>query len=403
MSNFSFGSLYKYSTGAGIVIPDTSDLKHNVENMMYAIFGADLDVTPETPMGRLIEAMTMLMVDTLGVNAQNANQYNIYQATGSYLDGIGALFGVTRKAATHTRVKIQVEGTCETVPAGSVIETTAGDAFAVDEDITLQNEVGIGYASAIESGPVPCDYGTLTKISTAVLGWNTVNNNTQTSPVYGTNLETDAAYRDRIIEARATGSASVQGIANAIYAADKEVSSCVVYENGYGQPIVKNGVTMKPHSIYVCASGGNDEKIANAVFKTKTAGAGYTTANPGTGVTRKDIVVVDEISGVSYHVYFFRPVEIIFKFTVTARKSSYMGLDMIDDIRKALVTYVNEVGIGKSISPEGAAAFIASALPSLKVDDIKMTDVANNPLSSYNLAGYQVGRTGDSYILVNEI
>lgn len=402
MSNFSFGSPYKYSTGAGIVIPDTTDLRHNVENMMYAIFGADLDVTPETPMGRLIEAITMLMVDTLGINAQNANQYNIYQATGSYLDGIGALFGVYRKAATHTRVKIQVEGTCETVPAGSLIETTAGDAFQVDEDITLQNGIGIGYASAVESGPVPCDYGTLTKISTAVLGWESVSNNTASSPIYGTDLETDDAFRLRIIDARATGSASVQGIANAIYAADKEVSSCVVYENGYGQPIVKNGVTMKPHSIYVCAFGGSDEKIANAVFKTKTAGAGYTTDTPGAGAIRKDIIVADEVSGVSYHVYIFRPAEITFKFTVSARKSSYMGLDMVNDIRTALITYVNEVGIGKTISPEGAAAFIASTLPSLKVDNISMTDIANNPISSYTLSGCQVGRTTESNIYVNE-
>ena len=93
-----FASLYNYATKNGIVIPATSDIKTKVENEFKTIFGADIDTTTETPIGRLIEAITFLFVDICGVNAQNANGINPNSATGAYLDNIAALFGVVRES-----------------------------------------------------------------------------------------------------------------------------------------------------------------------------------------------------------------------------------------------------------------------------------------------------------------
>lgn len=94
----SFAPLYDYATKNGIVIPATSDIRTKVENEFKTIFGADIDTTTETPIGRLIEAITFLFVDICGVNAQNANGINPNSATGAYLDNIAALFGVTRES-----------------------------------------------------------------------------------------------------------------------------------------------------------------------------------------------------------------------------------------------------------------------------------------------------------------
>ena len=93
-----FASLYDYATKNGIVIPATSDIRTKVENEFKTIFGADIDTTAETPIGRLIEAITFLFVDICGVNAQNANGINPSSATGAYLDNIAALFGVVRES-----------------------------------------------------------------------------------------------------------------------------------------------------------------------------------------------------------------------------------------------------------------------------------------------------------------
>jgi len=396
---FQFNNLYDFNTESGVVIPDTSTLKSSVEQMMYAIFGADLDVTPETPVGRLVEAITMLMSQTLGVNAQNANQYNIYQASGAYLDSIGALYNLYRKGATSTRVKIKVTGTCQTVPQNSLIRSTDGNIFYVENDITLQSGEGEGYALSQETGPIPCDIGTLTQIMTSVIGWETVIND-NASPTYGTNIETDTAYRNRIIAARATGSASVEAIANAIYGCDDGVSSCVVYENGFGQNIVKNGILIPPHCIYACVFGGTDAKVANAIFKTKTAGAGYTTS-AGTA-TLKNITVTDSVSGATYHVYFFRPIEKTATWGISVSRSSYSGTDVIPSIKQALVDYTNEVGIGSTISIEGAAAFIAAKMPTLKVNSITLT-IDSSSQAELKLEGNKIPVTTSNNITVTEV
>lgn len=91
-----FQNLYEYSSATGTVIPQTSDVKQMVRNAFNTVFGTDVSTDDETPMGRFVEAITMLIVNVLGVNAQNANMLNPRLATGSALDNIGAIFGIIR-------------------------------------------------------------------------------------------------------------------------------------------------------------------------------------------------------------------------------------------------------------------------------------------------------------------
>lgn len=93
-----FGALYNYITNSGVVVPQTSDIKANVETAFKQIFGSDFRTDTETAGGRLVEAITFLFLDILSVNAQNANALNPNQATGNSLDAIGNLFGVSRLA-----------------------------------------------------------------------------------------------------------------------------------------------------------------------------------------------------------------------------------------------------------------------------------------------------------------
>lgn len=91
-----FQDLYKYSTPEGVVIPQTSRVKSMVEDAFDTVFGAEVSRDPTTPMGRFIEAITMLIVNVLGVNAQSANMLNPKYAVGNALDSIGAIFGIVR-------------------------------------------------------------------------------------------------------------------------------------------------------------------------------------------------------------------------------------------------------------------------------------------------------------------
>lgn len=91
-----FQDLYEYSTPEGVVIPQTSSVKSMVEDAFDTVFGAEVSRDPTTPMGRFIEAITMLIVNVLGVNAQSANMLNPKYAVGNALDSIGAIFGIVR-------------------------------------------------------------------------------------------------------------------------------------------------------------------------------------------------------------------------------------------------------------------------------------------------------------------
>lgn len=94
----SFGSLYDYQLKNGIVLPQVSSVRAKVEDAFLELFGADFSLEPETPQGRLVEAIALLFADILRVNALNANSFNLNQAVGAYLDNLGAVYGVARQA-----------------------------------------------------------------------------------------------------------------------------------------------------------------------------------------------------------------------------------------------------------------------------------------------------------------
>ena len=402
MDTYVFNDLYNFDKNAGIVQADTSDLKSRVEDMMRIVFGADIDVTAETPMGRLIECMVVLMTMTLGINAQNANQYNLNQATGIFLDSLGNLFKLPRHAATHTRVNATVTGTAGTViPTTAIVANNAGYQFRPEVEITIGNDGNAtGYFLAIDDGAIPCDAGTMTTIVSGVVGWDSVSNDTTVSTAYGSAIETDAAYRKRLMQSRSTGAANINAIANAIYNADESVNSCIVLENGYGYSVVKNGITLPPHSVYICVYGGDDDKIASAIFNTKTLGAQYTkTAGTATLV---DKLVLEIESEFGYHVYFFRPIETSLTFYLDISRNLYSGADLVGDIKAQVMNYVIESGIGATISSAELNKYLNEKISNIKINSISFARLgATEQLDEYTLDANRIAVTTTDNITIS--
>ena len=105
---------YEYNTTTGIVVPDTSKVKEQVQNEFKDVFGQDLDVTESTPQGRLIEAETVARKRVIEMMALFANMMNINQSLGIWLDALLYPFDVERIGASRTRV---VGTTSETCPS----------------------------------------------------------------------------------------------------------------------------------------------------------------------------------------------------------------------------------------------------------------------------------------------
>ena len=95
-----YTNLYDFQTASGVIVPNDSSVLEGIQTKFQEIFGTDINLSAETPVGRLIEAMSIMVKTTLGVTAQSANQFNVNEATGIYLDSIGQMYNLSRIPAT---------------------------------------------------------------------------------------------------------------------------------------------------------------------------------------------------------------------------------------------------------------------------------------------------------------
>ena len=65
---------YNYVNRTGVIVPDTSDIQSDVQDEYRSALGTDLDVSPQTPQGRLIAGETTSRTAVAVNNATLANQ-----------------------------------------------------------------------------------------------------------------------------------------------------------------------------------------------------------------------------------------------------------------------------------------------------------------------------------------
>ncbi|MEY1317743.1 hypothetical protein AB7Z94_23730, partial [Escherichia coli] len=130
---------YQFITSQGVIIPDTSTLRDDVESEFKSVFGQDLDVSPETPQGALITMEVENRDAIVRNNAELANQINPDLAGGIFLDAIWALMGGQRFDATHSFLsQVQFTGIADTIiPKGSQAASLNGDLFETTKTLII--------------------------------------------------------------------------------------------------------------------------------------------------------------------------------------------------------------------------------------------------------------------------
>lgn len=371
-------SLYRYVSTSGVVIPDTSDIQDEVVSMFKAVFGQNIDTTPETIIGRLIEAFTVFLRDTVGITAQNACQYNLNAATGIYLDALGALFGVARNSSSRSSVTVTLTGDVNTaIPAGTMFSTRDGDAFYLDSDMTIpsaEEDTGTGKASAsgtalsMNYGPVKCLRGDMVSIVSPISGLDSVTN--ANDATLGSLGESDDSYRNRIRSAIGGFGGMVPSVYKALYEATygnnstKSVHHALVLNNGDGIAVSMKGVTLAPHSIFVCVDApatitdGWKESVANAIAKSKSLGCGMTEIDDDNTITCE---ADPKYGGIATKFYPAQPHYINISTTWMAPIGEPIDLsDRLEEI-------ISGFGIGATITPEEVLSALALEYPSYRV------------------------------------
>lgn len=401
-STYDFRNLspYRYVSTSGVVIPDTSDIQEEVVSMFKAVFGQNIDTTPETIIGRLIEAFTVFLRDTIGITAQNACQYNLNAATGIYLDALGALFGVKRNSSSRSSVTVTLTGDVNTaIPAGTMFANRDGDAFYLDSDAAIpsaEEETGTGKAStsgtalSMNYGPVKCLRGDMVSIVSPISGLDSVTN--ANDATLGSLGESDDSYRNRIRSAIGGFGGMVPSVYKALYEATygdnsaKSVRHALVLNNGDGIAVSMKGVTLAPHSIFVCVDApatitdGWKESVANAIAKSKSLGCGMTEINDDNTITYD---ADSEYGGIATKFYPAQPHYIGISTTWMAPIGEPI------DLSERLEEIIAGFGIGATITPEEVLSALALEYPSYRVLSVSF----GAGVTSVSLNANEIGTT----------
>lgn len=364
---------YEFIVSTGTVVPDTSTQLEQVRAEFRAAFGGDLDVSPETPQGVLIAAETESRDAVARNNATLANQINPNLAGGLFLDAIWGLTGGQRVAATPTLIRdVAMTGVPGTIiPAGSLASLGPNGAlFELIGGVVLIGGSAVGTFQAQIPGSVSVGIGALNQIVTPVLGWETISNPTVGET--GRNEESDIASRTRRRQTLALqGVALPEAIVSGLHTVEG-VRSLTFRENVTNAAITIEGVTLGPHSIYVCVDGGTDEDVALMLLRKKSLGAGWN----GDTVT----TVVEPYSGQSYPVQYDRPevIQIFVKVTVVANGAAFPDVPAL--VKAAMLDYAaglqdGEDGfvVGGDVSPFELAAAVGRVAAPLYVRNIELS------------------------------
>lgn len=281
----------------GFQAPTAAQVLAGVQADMQQAFGGALSFTTSngsaansTPQGQLAASLTAAFSACFSLFQYITNQMNPAFAEGRMQDGIGAIYFLERYPAQGTVVTCVCSGAEGTVIPGGTVGV-APAVMAVDEAgnqyTCLQGgTIAAGGTATLEfvnvvPGPTPCPAGTLNVIYQTIPGWDGIDN--PADGVIGNDTESRTAFETR---RQATVEKNSFGPIGAVIGAVANVEGVLDfygYSNNTGSPVTVLGVTHPANSIYVCAAGGAQADIGDAILSK---------LNPGPQMTGNTTVTV---------------------------------------------------------------------------------------------------------------
>lgn len=378
---------YDYITETGVIVPDTETVLSELQAMMRELFGQDMDLTAETPQGRLLEMWTRNREFCIQICAMVSNMLNLNKASGFVLDDLGALFLLSRKPASNTTVSVIMSGVSGTIiPANTRLKTTAGDIFVNDRSATIVDGSAQVEYHAVETGQVPCVANTLTIILDGVNGLESVTN--PDGPIsLGQDLESDDSFRLRIKNGLNVNSIAILSAIKANLEKLTGVVGSYCYDNYTDQDVVVDGLTVGPHSLLAVVDGGSANEIAQVLYSKKTLGTGY--IEKGGDNTGFDVIeeeVIDDAYGTTYKVRFIRPILTDIDIDITIKRKNYTGNNLDGAVKTAIINFANGenpevdgIVIGGAVSPFEISAAVSSEIPEIFIQEVKVGEHGGTP------------------------
>ena len=352
-------------TGDGFVRKPVTEVVKSLNNKFIAAFGANFDVSPESPDGQVIGIVSDEIASCWEQAQQVFNAYRPGAVEGVGLDNVCELTNTKRYVNKPSQATVYCDGTLGTlVPAGSLV-SDGSRKFRLDTDVTLPGDVT---AIATEPGEYYIAADTIINILTPIAGWTSVTN--PTIGTTGIDYESDPELRARRDKTTAVNSATT---AEAIYAslADLDIDYIRVRDNDTYAAIG----SQPPGTIFVIVDGGTSNDIARRIYNAKTGGV------PTHGNIE---ITINDSRGYPHLIKFSRPVRtpIFVKGTFRRRASANISsIDAAQKLQAAAITYLNSLQPGDDVVWSNMFGPIMSAVQYIEVESL-FIGLSANPTST---------------------
>lgn len=318
-------------TDLGPIAPDTATVLADQQTCWQTAFGNNLNTDPATPQGQIMASLAAIVQDKNNQLLFLANMFNPATSQGIWQDALGAIYFIERQAAQSTVVQVVCTGLPGVVIIGrdtsvspARVRTTDGVELVCQTGGTIGSDGTVTLPFVVEEeGAVEIEAHSVTKIVQAQAGWDTVNN--PDAGVTGSAQESQYAFEQRRYQSVALNSRSMLASVYSRVGNVDGVIALLARQNRGDSPIVDNGVTLSPHSIYIAVLGGAEQDIAEAIYNTVSGGCDY---NGNTSVEYED-----PVTGAAETILFERPEEVAFQVEVTLQKNKTMPSDVEEQVK----------------------------------------------------------------------
>ena len=325
-----------YVDQSGLHYPDYPTVLSYLQGEYRTIYGADMYLEADSQDGQWVAILALAMFDSMQVAAAVYNSFSPLTAQKDALSRNVKINGIARLVASYSTADLTIIGQAGTIILNGQAKDTLDQKWNLPASVTIP--VGgsiVVTATAAEVGAVSAAAGTINKIATPTLGWQTVNN--VAAATIGDPVETDAELRRRQSQSTMIPSLSVmEGIVGAV-ASLAGVNRYRGYENDTN---TTNADGVPAHAISLVVEGGTTQAIAEAIAAKKT---------PGTATYGTTSYTTYDQHGVPNVINFFRPTAATISIEVSlTTRTGYLSTTA-DAIKAALVAYVADLLIGDDI------------------------------------------------------
>jgi len=289
------------------------------------------------------------------------------------VDGLAAAIDDTYFTAANVDGKLRIYA----------VDQQSSFPLSLDSKLSIDTLSSPAIAVCLDLGANALPAGALSRIDTAVSGWDSVSN--LVAGAIGRDAETDEDLRNRhAVGVRAAGSATVAAIRARMLSGVESVDYCKVYEN---RDTEIDEFSLPPHSIETVVDGGTDVEVAAKLYELKPAGI-ETYGNTAVSVL--------DANGDALTVNFSRASQVYMWVRVSV-DSLYpeepLSARAIDAISAAVLAYGESLGIGADVIAQRFVGGIYAATTGIKTVTVEVA-VTESPIDtpSYTTVSVDVDR-----------